>query len=78
MRTPHYELAYVWQDRAFFEGYLTRLTTGTVSLKTAVTLLLDRPGEDKVTPLVPNAEGLVQFSMEAEKTMRLRLASEEN
>ncbi len=72
MRTSNYELAYVWQGGEFFEGYLTRLTTGKASIKTMGPLILDRPGDDEVTRLVPDAKGLVHFSMEAEKTIRLR------
>ena len=78
MRTPNYELAYVWQGGQFFEGYLTRNSAGKASLQTEATLLLDRPGDEQVTQLVPDAKGLVHFSMDGETTMRLRLANEEN
>jgi hypothetical protein len=38
---------------------------------------LDRFGDDEVIRLTPDSDGLVHFSMEGEKTMRLRLANEE-
>lgn len=78
MRTGHFEVAYVWQEGEFFEGYLTRHSAGKASVQTDVPLLLDRPGQDDVIRLEPDAAGLVHFTMEEEKTMRLRLASEEN
>lgn len=78
MRTHNFEIAYVWQDGKFFEGYLTRQAAGRASLKTKARLLLDRPGDDEVIRLTPDSDGLVHFSMEGEKTMRLRLANEEN
>ena len=78
MRTASYELAYVWQGGTFFEGYLTKLTDGEAVLKSTVPLRLDRPGDEKVVTLTPDESGLVRFPMEAEKTMRLRLVSEES
>ncbi|NCF91541.1 MAG: hypothetical protein GWQ05_11375 [Verrucomicrobiaceae bacterium] len=78
MRTHNFEIAYVWQDGKFFEGYLTRQAAGRASLKTKARLLWDRFGDDEVIRLTPDSDGLVHFSMEGEKTMRLRLANEEN
>lgn len=76
MRTPSYELAYVWQGGGFFEGYLTRLADGEAVLKSTIPLRLDRPGDENVFILTPDDSGLVRFPMEADKTMRLRLVGD--
>jgi hypothetical protein len=72
LRTPHYEIAYVWQGGEFFEGYLTRMETGETAIRCAVPLLLDQPGGETVRRLDPDAEGVVRFPQEKDVTWRLR------
>ena len=73
LRTPNYEVAYVWQDGKFFEGYLTRLEAGAVKVKSQTPLLLDQPGTDaKARRLEPDEQGILRFHLEGETTMRLR------
>ena len=77
LRTPSYELAHVWQNGEFLEGYLTRLETGEALVTSDGPLLLDRPGDEEARLLKPDAEGIVRFPMEGDVTMRLRVPEEE-
>ncbi len=77
LRTPSYELAYVWQGGRFLEGYLTRLDDGECLLMSQVPLVLDQPGSETVRQLEPDQSGLVRFPMAGEETWRLRAVEEE-
>lgn len=72
LRTPQYEVAYVWQEGGFLEGYLTRLETGPAAIASVVPLMVDRPGGEASQTVAPDANGIVRFPMEKDVTYRLR------
>lgn len=72
LRTPRYEVAYVWQGGAFLEGYLTPLQAGEVRIQSSAPLLLDRPGAETATLVRPDERGLLSFQAAGEETVRLR------
>lgn len=72
LRTPHLEVAYVWQERSFLEGYLTRLQDGEVRIASARPLRLDQPGRDHELMLAPDESGVVRYAAKGGETWRLR------
>ena len=73
LRTPNYEVAYVWQESEFVEGYLTRLSDGEAVVASSIPLLLDRAGSgEEPQTLTPDATNVVRFPMQTEVTLRLR------
>lgn len=77
LRTPTFEIAYVWQGEEFVEGYVTRLETGETRIRSTESMWLDRPGGEEARRLDSDANGVLSFRREKEVTMRLRAMSDD-